>query len=171
LRAKNSLVELGFVSGVFGVRGEVRLHLHNRDSLLLQGKRSVLLLGPDGQRKQVQLQTRPGAGKRILARIAGLNDRDEAAALKGWRIVVDEERLPALAESEFYVRDLEGAAVQLDGADLGKVLAVHHSGAMEFLEIQVQGESVFLPCRKDIIEAIDVQRGVVVLCPAAGALL
>jgi 16S rRNA processing protein RimM len=171
LRAKNSLVELGFVSGVFGVRGEVRLHLHNRDTSLLRGDCEVLLLGPEGQQRLVQMRTRSGAGKRVLARIEGVKDRVEAAALKGWRLAVDEQELPVLSGSEFYVRDLQGARVQLDGAHLGEVVAVHHSGGIDILEIRIEDANVFLPCRQELIDTIDVEHKLVVLCAAAGELL
>ena len=77
-------VELGHVSGVFGVRGEVRLHLHNRDSILLEGPVDAVLVGPDGARTGVEIVARPGAGKRIIGRITGLdlgNPRHSLVAL------------------------------------------------------------------------------------------
>ena len=39
------LIELGSVVGIFGVRGEVRLHLHNREGSVLQAPREVRLRG------------------------------------------------------------------------------------------------------------------------------
>ena len=65
-------VRLGRVSGVFGVSGELRLFLHNRESELFAGDGAVVtLVSPSGNRESHRLRSRHGAGKRILGRIEG----------------------------------------------------------------------------------------------------
>jgi ribosomal 30S subunit maturation factor RimM len=59
-------VELGYVSGVFGVRGELRVFLHHPDSDTLATERRVIFTAPDGRRFTAFLRARSGAGKRIL---------------------------------------------------------------------------------------------------------
>ncbi|HNC96654.1 MAG TPA: hypothetical protein PKW90_11050, partial [Myxococcota bacterium] len=65
-------VVLGEISGVFGIRGELRIFLHYRESDTLRTERSVILVSPEGQRRDVQMIVRPGAGKRILAKVRGV---------------------------------------------------------------------------------------------------
>lgn len=158
------LVELGTVTGIFGVRGEVRLHLHNRESHLLDGEREVLLSGLDGRWYAGRLQARDGAGKRILGRFRGLTDREVAGSLQGWRIFVTVDSLPDLDEGEFYVRDLEGMEVVADGVVIGRVTMVHAAGDTDVLEVQPSvGEAIFLPCVREVILDVDlIQRRVVV---------
>ena len=60
-------VRLGRVNGVFGVRGEVRLFLHNRETELFEGVGcNVTLVSPEGERQERLLKSRSGAGKRVL---------------------------------------------------------------------------------------------------------
>lgn len=162
-------VELGKVVGVFGVRGELRVFLHNPESsILLGGPSSVMLILPDGARRTARLTCRKGAGKRILGRLDGLEDRDEAAAMKGTRIVVPRASLPAPDEGEFYVADLQGLAVVVAERRVGHVVDVHHTAAGDLLELDIGGETEFLAMASDGLLDIDIDAGQLVV--AAGAI-
>ncbi len=161
-------VELGRVSGVFGVSGEVRLFLHNPDSGWLSEGREVTLVAPDGRRRVVHLRARPGAGKRILGQIRGVSNRDDAAALQDWRVVVPRDELPGLEPGEYYLWQVEGAAVEIDGKPVGRVVRVHSSGPVEILEIDAgRREPVFVPSVEAFVERVDVEQRVVLLKPGA----
>jgi 16S rRNA processing protein RimM len=162
-------LELGSVVGVFGVRGEVRVFLHNRDSGLFQKPRDVVLLDPHGRRYRTELSVRTGAGKRILGRFRGLDDRDLAASLKGWKLLLHEECLPGLERDEFYVYQIEGATVVMGEATIGTVAHVHSTETLDILEIHGDGEEepVFVPCVVEFVEALDGEAGVVRLTPGA----
>jgi len=164
-------VELGFVSGVFGVRGEVRLHVHDREgSMLFEGPTRVVLVHPrDGRRMAATLGVRPGAGKRVLGRIEGVEDREAAASWQGWRVVVAAAELPSLDEGEFYWWQVEGLPVEIAGERVGEVVAVHGTAACEVFEIRVEGakETSFVPAVADFVERLDLEGGKVVLTPGA----
>ena len=161
-------VELGKVVGVFGVRGELRVFLHNPGSrLLMGGPKEVTLLLPSGHRRPARLKCRSGAGKRILGRIDGLTDRDEAAALKGTRILVPRATLPAPDEGEYYVADLQGLEVEVDGEVVGRLVDVHSTAAGDLVELTVGSETEFVSMSSPHIVEIDVPGGRLVLDAAA----
>jgi 16S rRNA processing protein RimM len=128
-------VELGYVSGVFGVHGEVRLFLYNEDSDTLFQQRRVVLVRPDGARFRATVSARTGAGKRILATIRHLSDREVAASLKDWKIVIPTADLPAPEPGEYYVWQLEGLDAVAGDRVLGKVTRVHDNPGGPILEI------------------------------------
>ncbi len=145
-------VELGYVNGVFGVRGEVRLYLHNREADWLGRPRAVLVESDEGRCYSVRLRTRRGAGKRILGRLDGVETREQAAALSGWRVVVRASELPRTAPGEFYVRDVLGLPVVVDGAVVGELTEVHRGGPLDILEIQLEGgDAVFVPTMREYV--------------------
>jgi 16S rRNA processing protein RimM len=70
------------------------------------------------------------------ARLTGVATREAAEALRGTRLHVARERLPALPDDEFYHADLVGLeVVDTGGRVLGRVTAVHDYGAGDMLEI------------------------------------
>jgi len=161
-------IELGHIVGAFGVRGEVKLFLHHRDGELWDRPRPVTLVAPDGGRREAVVTIRPGAGKRILGRIDGLTDRDLAAAMAGTRLVVDPASLPAAGPGEFYVWQLQGAAVHVEGDVVGEIRTVQHTEGMDVLVVDVgDGEPVFVPCVSEWVADIDAVAGVVTLVPGA----
>ena len=150
----SSVVELGYVSGIFGTRGEVRLFLHNLDAEWVGGQREVELRLEDGSCRRVMLAARRGTGKRVLGRIDGVTDPDQARLLVGARIEVDAAELPVLDEDEFYLRDLLGAKVTLDGEVIGTVKLVHQTGPIDIFELTIDGDSVFVPALHEFIDQV-----------------
>jgi len=158
----------GSISGVFGVAGEVRLHLHHRESTLLADGLDVVLVDPDGRRWQARLRSRPGAGRRVLGRFDGITlTREQAASLKGWEILVRVADLPELEEGEFWVWQTIDADVVVAGDVVGRVRHVHSTGPVEVFEVRTPGrrEPVFVPAVTEAV--VEVQPGRVELTPGA----
>lgn len=164
-------VELGYVAGVFGFRGDLRLHLHNHESSTLRKAAPVTLVDPSGVRVPGRLASRPGAGKRILGRLEGVDSEEAARALVGWRIVVPAKALPKPGRDEYYVRDLEGLEVWVAERRYGTLTRVHGTGVTDVLEIAVPGlrDPVFIPFLKALVVAVDVPGRRVELAPEAVA--
>lgn len=160
-------LEFGEIVGVFGVHGEVRLHLHHRDSTLLDRGLDVVLVDPSGARWRARLTSRPGAGQRVLGRFAATITREQAAELKGWRIRVRVADLPSLEPGEFWVWQVLGADAVIDDEVVGRIREVHATGPVDVFEIQPQGsaDAVFVPALRENV--LEVTAGRVVLHPEA----
>lgn len=160
-------VELGSVTGVFGFKGELRLHLHNPASDLLAKPQPVILVAVNGRRTPGVLSARPGAGNRIIGRLRGVEDEASATALRGVKIRIAKTALPPLSDDEYYVWQLEGAVVEIDGQRVGTVSRVQ-SGEQDVFEIvREDGELVFVPALKEFVVAVDAAARIVRLVPGA----
>ena len=108
----------------------------------------------------------------LLARIAGIADRDAAEGLKGVRLYVARAKLPAPDADSFYQTDLIGLRAETaDGTPVGKVKAVQNYGAGDLLEIAPdRGASFFLPFTRAAVPVVDPAGGRVVVAPAPGLL-
>jgi 16S rRNA processing protein RimM len=102
----------------------------------------------------------------VFARIAGIDERAAAEALKGARLYVDRAALPEPEPESWYHGDLIGlAAVAPDGTALGTVEAVHNFGAGDLLEIAFFGRRAteLVPFAKELVPEVDVAAGRIVL--------
>lgn len=158
------LVELGYIAGVFGVRGEVRLHLHNPESSLFDAPLEVTL-SKDGVARVARITLRTGAsGGKLVARIDGVEDRNAAEELKGSTLAVPESMLPELDEGEYYLSEVVGMDVYEGDVRVGEVIAVHSTGPVEVFELD--GER-YLPSTRDRLLGIDRERRRILIAEGA----
>lgn len=157
-RFRSDEVRLGYVSGIFGVRGEVRLYLYNPSSRLLWSMKEVVLVGPAGDRLAVSFHVRDGAGKRVLGRLGGVGSPEAARALIGHELVLPKSALPDVEDGTFYHHQLLGLPVETEsGQLLGTLEAIHSTGETDVWEVRGRGETVYIPAVQE--EVIRVQPG------------
>ena len=96
-----------------------------------------------------------------LATLDGIKDRSAAEKLRGTRLYVPRELLPALKDKNtHYHADLTGlAAKDAAGAVIGKIIQVANFGAGDLLEIKPpKGASYFVPFTAAVVPDIDLKR-------------
>ncbi len=154
---------LGAIAGAHGVRGLVKIKSFTQDPANLTAYGP---LGDESGRRRFEIAVTGQAKGLLVARIAGVEDRDAAQALRGVRLYVARAALPEPEEAEeYYQADLIGlAAEDPQGRPLGKVAAVENYGAGDFLEIaRAQGAPLLVPFTKVVVPLIDLEGGRVVV--------
>ncbi len=154
------------VVGAHGLKGLITLRAFT------ETPEAVADYGPveteDGVRR-LRLAVAGRAGKgRLLARVEGVGDRDEALALQGQRLYVPRDRLPPTQDDkEFYHADLLGLRVSdLAGKALGNVTAVHDFGAGDVLTIRDKaGNETTLPFTEAVVPTVDLEAGRLIVDP------
>jgi 16S rRNA processing protein RimM len=161
---------LGEIIGVFGFRGELRVLLHNREDSALAEERAIVLVGPDGERRDTRMVVRPGAGKRFLARVPGVVDEAAARALQGWQILIRRDALPAPKEGEFYIHDLVGCEVVDEDGPVGTVLDVV-PGEKDVWVIDTPEGEAWIVASPDVVLGVDMTARVVTVQKGAATAL
>lgn len=156
------------MNGVHGIRGEFKVFLYNQASDLVGRAVAARLVSPAGQQRAVTLTLRPGGGKRILGSVPGLDDREQAASLDGWEVVVASADLPAPEPGAWYHRDLLGLPVQtLSGRALGRIVEIFDTAEVDvWLLRDGEVERVLPVLSRNLVQvriASDQQPGLVVV--------
>jgi 16S rRNA processing protein RimM len=116
------MLTLGQVATAHGIRGWVlvRSFADPPDSLLDYDEWQ--LTAPGGATRTVRLLEGALYQDRLRVRLQGIEDRNAALALSGWKVQIARSALPALEEGEHYRDDLLGFVVRnVEGVELGKV--------------------------------------------------
>ena len=140
MRSTSAKVLVARFGAAHGVRGEVKLWSFTEDPVAVTG------YGPletDDGARQFEIEALRPSKDHFVARIAGVEDREAAEALRNLELFVPRDRLPPIEGSDtFYCADLVGLdAMTQDDAKLGTVTAVHNFGAGDIIEIAPTGGS------------------------------
>jgi 16S rRNA processing protein RimM len=156
-------IALGIVMGTHGVRGELRVKLHNPESELLFDLGAVQLRVAKEQHRTYRVDdVRPG-GKGVLVRLEGVDTVERAQALRGAELCVARSQLPALPDGEFYHCDLEGLKlVDVSGATQGTIERVQEYPAASVLRVKTERGMLEVPMRDPYLVRIDLEAGYIV---------
>jgi 16S rRNA processing protein RimM len=168
--AAGARVVLAVVTGAHGTRGEVKLKSFTVEPGAIADY--GLLERSDGGKPLEIVAIRP-AKQGLIARFAGISERNEAERLKDVELSVARDRLPEPAPEEYYHADLVGlAAERPDGTVLGEIIAVHNFGAGDILEVRLaEGvQTVLVPFTRETVPDIDISRRRLVVDPPEGLL-
>ena len=134
---EKDLVIMGYVSGAFGVRGWIKIHADTEyaDSLF---DYPVWQLGKPGSTWQPYSFIEGAVqSKSIVARLKGVDDRDQAFGLRGTSIAVLRNELPAPEEDEYYWADLVGLQViNQHDETLGTIVEMMETGAHDVMIVR-----------------------------------
>ncbi len=160
-RESQDPVILGRISAVFGVKGWVKIYSYTDPREAILEFRDCLLMR-DGVWQSATIAEGKRHSKTVIARLAGVEERDAAAAYIGVDIAVPREQMPNPEDGHYYWSDLEGLKViHRDGTELGKVAYMLATGANDVLVVKGDQEVLipFLP--EDVILNVDLAAGVI----------
>lgn len=160
LNAKEWL-EIGTIIAPQGLNGEVRVYPDSDFPERFEKPGQRWLLKPDDTEPVAVelLRGRYISGKKIyVIELAGVEERDQAEALRGCRLLVPQSDRPVLEEDEYHVLDLIGLQVfnQLTQEVLGTVVDVIPAGN-DLLEVKLNHSQALIPTpdeQQPIAEAV-----------------
>ena len=179
-QGSSRLLDVGYVAGAHGVRGDLRVHLHDAESEALAPGRTLHLHkeGEAPRRHRVESTgPLPGKANRRRVTVQGLRDRDVAEALRGFTVLVDRDELPPLQGDEFYLADAIGLPVVRQRGEqlqaLGEIEGVTTNGAQDLFEVRYRApdgrlRQWLLPVLPHTLVSIDDER--VLVDPPLGLL-
>ena len=155
------MIEVGRVARPHGVVGEIKVAVPGDFLDVIKGIDTVFL-GPT-QRPVKVLASREHQHAWLLM-LDGVNDRDQAEALRGQVVSINDVDLPELEDGQFYEFELLGLNVfEADsGERLGELVEVLATGSADVYVIQrPTGPDLLLPAIESVVREIDLDAGTV----------
>lgn len=151
----------GKINGSFGIKGWVKVFSHTSPRENIFQYRHLKLQHKEHS-KVVEVLEGKVQGKKLIARLSGVTDANEADALFGFDVYIDANQIPELAEDEFYWKDLIGLTVKsVEGVHFGQVKKLMETGAHDVLEVKptvgsIDQENRLIPFVFDhIVKSVD----------------
>ena len=151
---ERGLIEIGHVLGVHGVHGQVKVFSNTspRENIV---NYTPWLLEQDGLTTSVNVSGNV-QGKNVVARIDGVNDRDQAHDMIGARILIHKNQLPVLQDGDFYWNQLAGLQViTSSGIKLGYIDHMLETGANDVMVVQGERERLIPYVMDEVVISIN----------------
>lgn len=156
-----TLVTIGRIGRPHGVNGEVALDAVTLDAAELEGIGSFTWKGSGGQTRVLKLTGLRPALPRILARFAGVGDREQASRLTNGMLMVERERLPDPGPGVAYTFELIGLRVVTeDGRPLGVLAEIMATSAHPVYVVRGERE-LLIPAAGPMLKKVDLEAGVI----------
>ncbi|KAL7089258.1 hypothetical protein ACP275_13G178000 [Erythranthe tilingii] len=192
----STLIETGYIFGVHGFHGEVRVKTSTDFPDLRFSKPGRRWLkqqvsGTETLQEIELVEGRGHPGQSWIVRFNNIDTSEQAQKLVGSTILVTDEDRPILEEGEFYTQDLIGMKLILkeSGESVGTVVNVFNSGANDLLRVKLNslrstteqigksetgsgdsGPLIWVPFVEAIVPTVDLEKREMLITPPKGLL-
>ncbi len=149
---------MGRVAVPYGVRGWVNV---NPDTELLDGlfDYPVWWVQTESGWREFAVEDAKVHGDHLVAKLEGIEDRDQAFKLKGKPVAVPREQLPEPEEDAYYWSDLVGLQVEnLQHVTFGKIAELFATGANDVMVVKGERERL-IPFIDQVVLEVDLAAG------------
>lgn len=144
---KKDTMIIGRISGVHGIKGEVKVlpltddhqRFFDLQQITLSNQKTV---------KQALIEACRIHKNSVLLLLEGVATRNDAEALVGMDISIDRDLAVSLYDDEYFVEDLKGMEVYNDEKYLGRVIDVLQTGGVDVYMIKGETVDYCVPARK-----------------------
>ncbi|MEN9911647.1 MAG: hypothetical protein RI956_91 [Pseudomonadota bacterium] len=129
-------IEVGRIIEAYGVKGGIKLKPFSNSADGLLYVKTWFLKNITGTIEIVNVEQSKWHSDAITAQLKGVDNRDQAQALRGSAVWISRALLPKTQLDEYYWSDLIGCQVlAIDGRVLGKVTSLLETGVHSVLQI------------------------------------
>lgn len=151
------MVVIGRIGRPHGIHGAVHARASGPTLATIGPGEAVEVRAPGGGVRRLVLASRAGLPDQPILAFEELASRDEAAALAGAEIAVDDARVARPDDPDtFFVHELVGCRVLLGDRPLGTVREVLAAPANDVLEVATDSEVLLVPFTADAVTGLDV---------------
>jgi len=170
MNQSDDYILLGKISGVHGIKGWVKVFSFTSPRVkITEYSQWFMKSSTDQVWKPQKLIEGKEQGKNIIARLDGINYRDQAEGLVGTEIAIHKDQLEVLAENEYFWRDLIGLSVETNtGEKLGQIDWLFNTGSNDVIVIKdkqsADSKEHLLPYLfDDVIKSVDLENSLMIV--------
>jgi 16S rRNA processing protein RimM len=143
------VIEAGRVGRPHGLDGS--FHITRALAGVLDAADEVEVAG-----RRARVERRAGTPERPILRVTGCDTREQAEALRGEPVLVDEALAEPLEEDEYWAHELEGCIVHDGDREIGTVRRMIALPSCEALEVERPGGAdLLIPLVRDAVRDVD----------------
>lgn len=159
-------IKIGKIVNAVALRGEVKVYNYSGYKERYEELDRIIVDGKNYKIEKIRYQN-----DMVILKLAGVNDRNAAEALKTKDVFITEDDLAELPEDTFYIRDLIGLEVRDFDTDrvLGKLKDVLQPSSQDVYVIKAAaGGEFYVPAVSEFVKEVNLEEGYVKIKPIEG---
>lgn len=163
----DSMMELGYVNNVRGLRGEIKVIHYCDFKEFFEELDSVIIKNTEYTIEAIKYYK-----DQVVLKLCGVDTVEAAEALKNQTVYANKSDLPPLEEGVFYIADIIGIKAYLsDGTYVGEVTDVIQNGPTDIFELKSdEGKQLLIPRVAEFIPYISIEEKKMTITPIEGLL-
>lgn len=154
------LIALGKVVRAQGLKGELKVFSYLDIPWGLQALKGLYIRLEGTNHVYMEVERVRRQGSFFFIKFRGLDNPTSARTLVGSEVLIPREEAPPLPQDTYYYYDIIGLrVVNGEGRGLGQVRGIFPTPANDVYVIKKGGKEWLLPATKEIIQEVDLERG------------
>ncbi|PIK15849.1 ribosome maturation factor RimM [Halobacteriovorax sp. JY17] len=161
------LVEMGFCAKPHGIKGGFTFNLSNLEDSVLKKKTKVILFPKNGnsslsEKGETYTIQSIAFGNKVIVYLEEVTDRNKVEEIIPFEVYVERNLFPDPEDDEFYISDLVGLEVRVNGLDevYGKISSFYDNSAQIVLVVKGAGNQVQeLPFIEEFFPEVNIEEG------------
>ena len=162
---------IGIIKKPHGIKGGVVVVPITDELEQFETLQEISIQDRDGKRENFSVEWINIKSQKIILKLEGINDPNQALPLKGLYLDKPFDRSYKLPDDEYYIFDLIGLKVKTaDNPCLGEVTDVLTLPANDVYVVRDGSKEYLIPAIKDVIKKIDLDQEYILIEPIDGLL-
>lgn len=148
-------IKIGRIVNAVALRGEVKVYNYSGYKERYEELDRIIVENTEYEIEKVRYQQ-----EMVILKLAGVDNRNDAEAMKNKDVFITEEDLDELPDDTFYIRDLIGLQAVDDSGRIGIVKDVLQPSAQDVYVIKTDsGRDILVPAVKEFVKEVNLEEG------------
>lgn len=148
-------IKIGRIVNAVALRGEVKVYNYSGYKERYEELDRIIVENTEYEIEKVRYQQ-----EMVILKLAGVDNRNDAEAMKNKDVFITEEDLDELPDDTFYIRDLIGLQAVDDSGRIGIVKDVLQPSAQDVYVIKTDsGRDILVPVVKEFVKEVNLEEG------------
>lgn len=148
-------IKIGRIVNAVALRGEVKVYNYSGYKERYEELDRIIVENTEYEIEKVRYQQ-----EMVILKLAGVDNRNDAEAMKNKDVFITEEDLDELPDDTFYIRDLIGLQAVDDSGRIGIVKDVLQPSAQDVYVIKTDsGRDILVPAVNEFVKEVNLEEG------------
>jgi len=161
--ARNDLVTIGKIVGVHGLKGNLKVYSYAESIETYRAAPELIIKDANGNDTCYRISEIKAHQRQLLLSLEGICTREQARALTGCKIFIEQANFPELEAGVYYWSDIIGLSVfTITDQYLGRIEAVLRTGANDVYVVKNDSDDqikeTLIPALQSVVRAVDLKQ-------------